>query len=209
MVGDPKHLSDLRRIEADVRVTCAECGLEEDWDVDALAARLHRTGGSTVWTEITRKLRCRRFGCGGRDLRAVPVPFARRPPNTPRKVGALDAALIDLSMKVLYEAAYRWTAGPVGTMEVRLALYVVYRYVRERHLVDEYWRIANRARGWAGEPACLDAFQAIRTRLERTGWLLPPPDLVRDQTWPWDSPPPDDWTGDVRERAEPGLRPPG
>jgi len=37
MVGHPKHLSDLKKIEADVRFTCSRCGFEDDWAPGELA----------------------------------------------------------------------------------------------------------------------------------------------------------------------------
>ena len=78
MVGPPKHLSDLDKIEADVRITCRRCGFEDDWDRGELARHVLAIGGNLVWTEVTRHMVCRRFGCGSTELRALAVPFARR-----------------------------------------------------------------------------------------------------------------------------------
>ena len=47
MVGDPKNLSDLHQIEAQVRVTCTSCRATELWELDALIAEVRRKGGNT------------------------------------------------------------------------------------------------------------------------------------------------------------------
>lgn len=131
MVGQPKHLSDLHKIEADVRITCRRCRFEDDWTREALAAHLFAMGGSQVWSEITRHLRCRRFGCKSSDLRAQAVPCARRQANVPRRIGKLDAQLVRTAMKVLEEAVARSRGQAVATAQVRLALLVLYRYLRD------------------------------------------------------------------------------
>ena len=48
MVGSPKNLSDLYRIEAQVRVTCRGCQATEVWELDALIAEVRKNGGNTV-----------------------------------------------------------------------------------------------------------------------------------------------------------------
>ena len=107
MVGSPKHLSDLRKIEADVRMTCRRCGFGFDLAREASAEHLFAIDGNQVWSEITRHLRCRRVGCGSPELRALSVPFARRPANMPRWAGKLDAQLVGTAMKILEQAVAR------------------------------------------------------------------------------------------------------
>ena len=206
MVGAPKHLSDLARIEADVRVACRPCGFEEDWPREALARHLFEIGGSQVWSEVTRHLRCRRFGCGSADLRATPVPYARRPPNMPRRVGRLDAHLVEAAMGVLDAAARRSRGQAVATLEVRLALLVVHRYARDRECVRRFWTRASTGNrsvdDGLGEP-----LQVIRQRLVAAGWLAPSILLDPVRIWPWDSPAPPGWLDqnrrvEVDDRAE-------
>jgi len=200
MVGPPKHLSDLARIEADVRITCRRCQFEEDWTRDQLAKHLFDIGGSLVWSEITRHLRCRRFGCGSPDLRALPVPYARRPANMPRRVGKLDAQLLATAMEILEHAVATSRDRPIGTLEVRLALLVVHRYARKRELVSAFWQRAKIERRTVNE-GLAEPLQAIRAHLVRLGWLAPPVLIEPTKTWPWDSPPPPGWL------APPGNRP--
>ncbi len=44
MVGAPKNLSDLYRIEAQLRVTCRGCNACEVWELDALIAEVRKNG---------------------------------------------------------------------------------------------------------------------------------------------------------------------
>lgn len=192
MVGSPKHLSDLRKIEADVRITCRQCGFEDDWARQALVDHLIATGGSQVWSEITRHLRCRRFGCGSADLRALPVPYARRPANMPRRIGKLDAELVGTAMNILEQAVARSNKQAVATLEVRLALLVVHRYARDRELVRRFWQRASASNRTVND-ALAEPLQALRKRLEQLGWIAPAVLLERTKTWPWSSPAPPGW----------------
>lgn len=189
MVGSPKHLSDLDRIEADVRITCRRCGFEDDWTTADLARHLHEIGGSTVWSEITRHLSCRRFGCGSADLRALPVPFARRRANMRRRVGALDARILDAALLILQPTAERQSSGPAATLEVRLALLVLYRFTRDREAVRNFWERALIARPTVSH-GLQEPIAAIRGRLVERGWLAPDILLERVHTWPWSTPAP-------------------
>ena len=202
MVGAPKHLHDLNKIEADVRVTCRQCGFEVDWKVAELSAHLIAIGGNLTWSEITRHLVCRRQGCGSTRLRATPVPFARRQANLPRQIGKIDARLIAAAMTVLEEATARSPHRDVATAEVRLALLVVYVYARDAEMVREFWRRAgNAAREVSAglqHPLAL-----IRQQLMERGWLAPDAVVERTPTWAWGSPAPPGWKvppGGERER---------
>ena len=194
MVGAPKHLSDLHKISADVRITCRRCGFEDDWTRQALAGHLFAIGGSQVWSEITRHLRCRRSGCGSPDLRALAVPYARRPANMPRRIGKLDAQLVATAMKVLEEAVARSRKQGVATLEVRLALLVIHRYARDRELVRRFWQLASTASRTVDD-GLAGPFQALRKRLEQQGWIAPAVLIEHTKTWPWNSPAPPGWKG--------------
>lgn len=204
MVGQPNHLSDLVKIEADVRITCRRCGFEDDWTREALAAHLFAIGGSQVWSELTRHLGCRRFGCGSTELRAMPVPYARRPANMPRRVGKLDAQLLGTAIKILKEALAHSRGQAVATLEVRLALLVVYRYARDKELVRRFWNRASTSNRTVND-ALAEPLQALGKRLEQLGWIAPAILLERTKTWPWSSPAPPGWLSradDPRSRRD-------
>ena len=192
VVGHPKQLSDLDRIEADVRITCRRCGFEQDWTVADLSRHLLAIGGSTVWSEITRKLRCGHFQCREPNLRASPVPYARRQANLPRRIGALDVKTLETTMQVLEEAHASQRVSSVATRELRLALLVVHRYARNREAVKLFWERASLAN--PGVNDTLDEpLRLIRLSLEARGWLAPKYRQVRSRTSPRPKPPPQGW----------------
>ena len=121
MFCDPRHLAHLDKIEADVCIRCRHCKFDDDRTVSALSRHLHETGGGTVWSELTRSLSCRRFGCGSLDVRALIVPYARRPANMPRRVGELDRRIVDAALAILTDAA-QTRSNSAATLDVRLAL---------------------------------------------------------------------------------------
>jgi hypothetical protein len=192
MVGQSKHPSELKKIEGDVRITCRRCGFEDDWTPEALSKHLFEIGGSTVWTEITRHLSCRRFGCGSRELRALPVPYARRSANVPRQVGKLDAQLLGTAMTILERAVAHARGQSIATLEVRLALLVVHRYARDREAIRRFWTLASKPSRNVSEDLKAP-LRLISKRLEELGWIAPPVLLERTPAWPWQGPVPPGW----------------
>jgi hypothetical protein len=170
MVGDPKQLSDLAKVEADVRIVCRCFTFEDDWDLNALARRLRRIGGSTVWTEITRGMRCNRPGCKSTNLYALPVEYGQAKPNAPVALSPLDRAMIDLALTILRDATRRSKTGQVGTADVRLALYVVHGHLRDAKLVREFWIAATEPdrKPWS---SCQLPMRWIEGRLARRGFV--------------------------------------
>lgn len=138
MVGAPKNLSDLYRIEAQVRVTCRGCKASEVWDLDALIAEVRKNGGNTDWNAARLSLKCPQR-CAAPRIDLLPLPYGRQ--RARRK--AHRHALINLSLQVLREAAQRSGKEAVGTIEVRLALHVLRPFVRDKRLLTEYWSAAT------------------------------------------------------------------
>ena len=60
MVSPPKNLSDLHRIEAQVRVTCTSCKATEVWELGALVGEVCRNDGNTDWRAARRSIKCPR-----------------------------------------------------------------------------------------------------------------------------------------------------
>ncbi len=197
MVGPPKRLSDLAKIEADVRITCRKCRFEDDWKREDLAAHLHAIGASTAWSEITRFLKCRRWGCGSNDVRALPVPYARRPANLPRPIGKLDARLIGTALDILDEVA-RTARGAAVTPAVNLALLVVHLYARDVEAVRCFRERAAMTMRTVNN-SLHDPLDKLKHRLRERGWLEPA-QWGREAPRMWEFPTP----------APPGyLAPPG
>lgn len=137
MVGPPKNLSDLHRIEAQVRVTCTSCKATEIWELDALIAEVRNAGGNTDWQAARYSLKCPKR-CASPMISLLPIPFGRQ--RARRR--AYRHALINLALAILRDAASRSGREGVRTIEVRLALHVLRPFVRERHLLAAFWRSA-------------------------------------------------------------------
>ena len=192
MEVEPEGLLDLAQMGMDVRILCERCGFEEDWTPEALARHLATIGASEVWSEITRHLRCRSFGCGSTELRAISVPQDRRSANVPRRIGRLDAHLLGAALGVLDGATRRSLGQAVATLEVRLALLVVHRYARDRECVQRFWSRASVCNRSADE-GLAEPLQVIRHRLVTAGWIAPSFLIEPSKTWPWESAPPPGW----------------
>lgn len=138
MVGDPKTLDDLYRIEAQVRVTCRGCQANEIWELNALIAEVRQNGGNTDWRAARRSIKCPRR-CASPKIDLLPLPFGKR--RARRE--AHRHALLNLSLQILREATARSANEAVGTIEVRLALHVLRPFVRDQQLLNAFWKAAT------------------------------------------------------------------
>lgn len=133
MVGDPKTLDELDKIEAQVRVTCRGCKATEIWELNALIAEVRRNGGNTEWRTARLSIKCP-SRCASPLIDLLPLPFGKR--RARRE--AHRHALINLSLQILREATARSATEAVGTLEVRLALHVLRPFVRDQALLTQY-----------------------------------------------------------------------
>ena len=163
MVGNPRFLSDLYRVEAQVRVTCRGCKATEIWELDALIAEVRRNGGNTDWRAARSAIKCPRH-CAAPWIDLAPIPFGRQ---RARRRAHRDA-LINLALQILREAANRSSREAVGTIEVRLALHVLRPFVSDSRLLAEYWNAATiePRHPWT---SCHLPYRAIAARLTARG----------------------------------------
>lgn len=91
MVGNPKTLYELRKIDADLQVNCRACQRRVYIDREWLIAELMRRKRNVDWESVRHHLRCSADGCGSKDVRVVPVPFSGR--DTPAPVQAVIDAM--------------------------------------------------------------------------------------------------------------------
>ena len=138
MVSDPKSLSDLYRIEAQVRVTCRSCKATELWELDGLIDEVRKNGGNPDWRMARHAIKCP-HRCPSPNVDLLPIPFGKQ--RARRR--AHRHALINLALQVLREAASRSSVEEVGTLEVRLALHVLRPFVRDSRLLAEFWKAAT------------------------------------------------------------------
>jgi hypothetical protein len=78
MVGPPRTLHDLRRIEANLVVTCRACGRAKEFDLETLIADLLRRRRSLEWHLLPGHFRCGAPGCGSKDIRLSAPAFPNR-----------------------------------------------------------------------------------------------------------------------------------
>jgi hypothetical protein len=138
VVGAPKNLSDLRRIEAQVKVTCTSCKATETWELDALIAEVRNNGGNTDWHAARYAMKCPRR-CASPIVTLLPIPYGRQRARSQ----AHRHALVNLSLQILREATARSASQAVGTIEVRLALHVLRPFVSDSRLLAAFWEAAT------------------------------------------------------------------
>jgi hypothetical protein len=138
VVGDPKSLHDLYRVEAQVRATCRSCRATEIWDLGDLIEEVKRNGGNPDWHSAKYRVRCP-HRCPSPMITLVPIPFGKR--RSQRR--AHRGVLLNLSLEVLRDATARSTEVSVGTIEVRLALHVLRLFLADNQPLTEFWQRAN------------------------------------------------------------------
>lgn len=72
MVGNPKRLEDLERIDAGVKITCRRCKRERLASRERLIRDLTKRGLSTAWDALPHRLRC---ACGSKEVEILAMPF--------------------------------------------------------------------------------------------------------------------------------------
>lgn len=136
MVGPPKTLYDLRKVEASVRVTCRACGAVKTHDLEELihSRSFHRE--SMDWVAVQHDLICSKCDAP-RDVDVAGVPFGAN--DRELRAQRAQTLLMNLALKVLDEAARRAKTEDVCTPAVRLALRVLRPFLADRELLVTYW----------------------------------------------------------------------
>lgn len=165
MVGSPKTLGDLRRVDAAIEISCSACGRVDLLDREVTMHERAGMRASSDWATFCSEQRC--SSCGSADVRVLPAPFSQDDPALRRRRG--ENILINLALQVLSDAAWKSKKGTVGTPEVRLALRVLHPYLRDENLLREFWREATEEprKPWTG---CHLPFRWIATKLVERGY---------------------------------------
>jgi hypothetical protein len=164
MVGPPKNLNALSKIEAAVRITCRDCGHAVDRALDDLSAEVREAGGSSSWPEFLLVLRCPKCEAGGGMLRATPMPFTKGRPRPQRR----HALLMNLALQILRDASWRPSGVAKATIDVRLALHVLRSYLDDPKDLIEFWQRADSATPHPWE-SCRPLYTAIAATLIQRG----------------------------------------
>lgn len=103
MVGPIKTLTDLRRIEAAVRVTCNDCGFVRMIDREELIKQCQFHRSSLDWDAVRSSLPCWNAKCLSRNTRVDALPFSQGRVALRRK--RAETILMNLALAVLKTAA--------------------------------------------------------------------------------------------------------
>lgn len=167
MVGPPKRLEDLRKVEGAVRVTCRSCATVSLLELEQLIRARFADRQTTDWRAVQHGLPCP--NCSSSDVRVEGVPFGDRNPEL--RARRAEVRRLALALQVLKEAAPRTSTMP--TAAVQLALRVLHPYLGDRELLMTYWSqisAENRQHPWG---SAHQALRWITVRLVDRGWPVP------------------------------------
>ncbi|HEX8215649.1 MAG TPA: hypothetical protein VF582_09310 [Allosphingosinicella sp.] len=84
----PKDLSDLRKLDADLKVTCRRCGRSAVFPLLPLLNHFRQRGWNTAWHSLSHRFACRgvvgRPGCGAKEIALGLEPRDNPEPPKPR-----------------------------------------------------------------------------------------------------------------------------
>lgn len=139
MVGPPKTLQHLRKVEASVRITCRSCRKATTLDREALITTRQFQRRSMEWPAVQHDENCR--ACFSADVRVDFVPFGQN--DRELRAKRATATLMNLALTVLEDAAQRACAEDVCTPAVKLALRVLRPFLADRTLLIKFWTEAS------------------------------------------------------------------
>jgi hypothetical protein len=142
VVGDPKSLHDLYRVDAQVKASCGSCGATEVWELGALIDEVRANGGNTDWRSARYAVKCP-HGCASPMVALVPIPFGKQRARSQALRRVRHSILIKLALDVLHDAAVRSTLEVGGDDTVRLALHVLRPFVDDDRLLATFWEAAT------------------------------------------------------------------
>jgi hypothetical protein len=151
MVGDPKTLYDLRKIEASLRVTCRVCKTVKVHNLEAVISSRSFHRQTMDWPTARREFVCQRCDVGeGHDVKVDAVPFGRDDRELREQRGR--TLVMNLALLVLKDAAQRAVQEDVCTPAVRLALRVLRPCLASSDLLTTFWTAAQESVGkpWGG-----------------------------------------------------------
>lgn len=163
MVGHPKSLHDLRRVEAAVQVTCLKCGHVAVLDREEMIGDRRHSLRSMEWAAVQHDQICRKSSCDSRDVVVLPLPFGQTVPELRERRAMMLA--VNLSLQVLEQACRQ---PPESSREsVRLALRVLHPHVRDAGLLLQFWEHAITKRDDIGSQPYLVIRWMVRKLVER------------------------------------------
>ena len=136
MVGPPKTLQDLRKVEGAVRVTCRACKKVSLFDREEMILMRDVGRRSCDWSSVVRDMSCP--ACAGDNVKVDIDAFADGLPELRRRRAAMIT--LELALKILLLASYSGSRPSVPVEAVRLALRAVHPALQDKVMLAGFWR---------------------------------------------------------------------
>ncbi|WP_294189106.1 hypothetical protein [uncultured Sphingomonas sp.] len=170
MVGPPKTLYDLRRVEGALRLVCRECGHTRLVALEEMIGLRHSSRRSMEWIAVQHDQVCAAPSCTSENVRVEVVPFGGEMEELKRRRALMIS--IELALKIVSWAAYPSGHAPLPDEAVRLALRVLHPHVRQRETLEEFWSLyKNTNRKGHESPAT--PYVGMIAALLRNGYAVP------------------------------------
>ncbi|WP_019517158.1 hypothetical protein [Sphingomonas sp. Mn802worker] len=137
MVGPPKTLYDLRRVEGAVRLKCRQCGHSRLVALEEMIGQRSFSRRPMEWVAVQHDQICSHGSCTSQSVRVDVVPFGGQMEELKRR--RAQTILIDLALKIVRQGAYPSGHQPLPDEAIRLALRVLHPHVRRRETLEAYW----------------------------------------------------------------------
>ncbi len=168
MVGPPKTLYDLRKIEGAVRVTCRDCKRVTLHDREEMIQMRHVAREGCDWPVVSRSMRCGH--CVSQNVKVEIEAFGQGLPELRQRRAALIT--IELALIILRNASYSATRRAVPIEAVRLALRTLHPYLRDRAALERFWERYAVAEPAIAESPAHNYHDMVRTLVTR-GYAIP------------------------------------
>ena len=168
MVGPPKTLQDLRKVEGAVRVTCRACKRVTLHDREEMIQLRSAGLQSCDWSAVVHGMRCGH--CLGENVKVEIEAFADGLPALRRRRAAMIT--IELALLILRQAAYSGSRATIPVEAVRLALRALHPFLQDRGMLERFWMAyANPSpHPWGGPGSC---FNDLVRGLMKRGFAVP------------------------------------
>ncbi|WP_085810836.1 hypothetical protein [Sphingomonas sp. TZW2008] len=168
MVGPPKTIYDLRKIDGAIRIVCRGCERKTLLDREEFIMR-RSVGASSDWAVICRELNCPQ--CSSRDVKVQIEACGQGLPELRRRRAAMIT--IELALHNLLRASFSGSRKAIPVEEVRLALRALYPHLQDRSVFEGYW--ANYTivdpKPWGNSP--MNYYEDMVARLLKQGYPVP------------------------------------
>lgn len=147
MVGQPKTLYDIRKLEGSISLTCDSCGKVKIYDLEELIRERSFRRRSMDWEAYRKEAFCWDCSPEQTSVKVGIIPFGGN--DRELRARRADTLIINLALTVLKDAACHAFINDVNTPAVRLALRALRPFLADRLLLVRFWDEATAAKGKA------------------------------------------------------------